>query len=171
VHKKVALGLAAIGRQCSRKVLAATLCAVFVAGLTGGESSTAASVSVTVRAIRVPGLGRIIADGAGYALYAYMPDDGGPSKCFGKCARQWPPLELPAGTKRLKAGRGVDAALLGTDRRPGGARQVTYDGWPLYTYVDDARGQVNGQADDMGAWYVLSTNGAVDRTPVAGAGN
>lgn len=45
-----------------------------------------------------------------------------------------------------------------------GGRVVTYDGWPLYTYVTDtAAGQANGQALNLngGLWYVISPSGKV----------
>ena len=44
-----------------------------------------------------------------------------------------------------------------------GGRVVTYHGWPLYTYENDAQpGQATGQAidNDGGQWYVLRPSGA-----------
>jgi predicted lipoprotein with Yx(FWY)xxD motif len=41
---------------------------------------------------------------------------------------------------------------------------VTYNRWPLYTYVGDSKpGQASGQALDLngGLWYVLSPSGKV----------
>jgi predicted lipoprotein with Yx(FWY)xxD motif len=112
---------------------------------------------------------RVLADGPGFTLYAFMPDHQGRSQCSGVCAQAWPPLILPAGIPRPAARDGAEAALLGTVRRPGGARQVTYDGWPLYLWEGDHEpGQATGQADDMGLWYVLSADGSVDTTPVTG---
>ena len=53
--------------------------------------------------------------------------------------------------------------------RAGGARQVTYNGWPLYLWQGDQEpGQATGQADDMGLWYVLSPSGAVEPAPDPG---
>jgi predicted lipoprotein with Yx(FWY)xxD motif len=138
----------------------------------GGTPPSATGAAVTVRTINVPGLGRILADGAGYALYIYVPDHDGPSVCTGVCAEQWPPLVLPAVAGRPRAGPGTKAQLLGSAPRPHGtARQVTYAGWPLYTYVEDgAPGVVTGQGEDMGAWYTMSPDGSVDRKPLGAAG-
>lgn len=131
-------------------------------GSRGGRAATAA-----VRASTLPGLGRILVDAGGYTLYVYIFDHRGPSTCRGICAQQWPPLVLAPGVPRPRAGADVNPALLGIDHRPDGALQVTYNGWPLYTYADDgAPGEAAGQADDMGAWYVLSTRGTVDRNPL-----
>jgi predicted lipoprotein with Yx(FWY)xxD motif len=141
-----------------------------LAGCAGGASAT--PTRATVRSSAIPGLGRVLVDGGGYTLYIYVPDHGGPSRCFGLCAKQWPPLLLARGQRRAAAGPGVRPGLLGVDTRPGGARQVTYHGWPLYTYVDDTSpGKVTGQAEDMGAWYTMSVTGAVDHDLVATAGD
>jgi predicted lipoprotein with Yx(FWY)xxD motif len=112
----------------------------------------------------IPGLGEIITDGSGFTLYMYGPDQRGLSQCYGFCAQQWPPLVLPRGVTRPKAGPGVRASLLGTVRRANGELQETYGGWPLYLWIGDSSpGQATGQADDMGLWYVLSVAGSVDR--------
>jgi predicted lipoprotein with Yx(FWY)xxD motif len=142
-------------------VLAAASCGT----ATPAASPAAASSRVyEVEATTIPGLGRILADGSGRTLYLYTPDRQGPSVCARVCATAWPPLVLPRGVRRPVAGRGIDAALLGTVRRPGGALQVTYDKWPLYLYRnDEAPGQATGQAESMGLWYVVSVTGAIDR--------
>jgi predicted lipoprotein with Yx(FWY)xxD motif len=145
--------------------LAVLLLAVLipVAGC-GGGGGTSADHSYVVRARAIPGLGSVITDGRGFTLYMYVPDHRGPSRCYGFCAKQWPPLTLPSGVSRPTAGTGVSAALLGTVRRADGKRQVTYNGWPLYLWQGDAApGQATGQDEDMGLWYVMSVSGAVDK--------
>ncbi len=130
-----------------------------------GTASPAAGLpGYEVRVTTISGLGKILADGAGFTLYMYVPDHRGPSTCAGQCARAWPPLLLPRSVTRPRAGRGISAALLGTTRRAGGALQVTYGKWPLYLWQgDSAPGQATGQADDMGLWYVVSVTGSIDR--------
>ena len=68
------------------------------------------------------------------------------------------------------AGKGVSAKLLGTTTRPGGGRQVTYDGHPLYTYSGDpSAGATNGQGvSTFGAlWWVVAPDGSVVKTAAA----
>jgi predicted lipoprotein with Yx(FWY)xxD motif len=148
--------------------LSGILLIVLSAVLSGCTSSRNAIESYAVTAIDVPGPGKVVADGAGYTLYIYAPDNQGPSRCTSVCAEQWPPLLLPQGVFRPVAGGGINAALLGTTRRVNGSLQVTYNGWPLYTYIDDGRGQVTGQGEGMGAWYLLSVTGSVDHLPLTG---
>jgi predicted lipoprotein with Yx(FWY)xxD motif len=133
----------------------------------GGASASPPSSRIEVGSATIPGLGHVLIDGAGYTLYAYMPDQQGPSRCLGHCAKEWPPLVLPTAQQHAVAGPGVRASLLGTVRRRDGDRQVTYDGWPLYTTADTTPGQAYGQASTMGGWYAISVSGAVDHGTVA----
>jgi predicted lipoprotein with Yx(FWY)xxD motif len=131
-------------------------------GSGGTRSGTQIDTHVVATTV-VPGLGKILVDGGGHALYAYVPDKRARSKCYGECAFDWPPLLLPHGAHRPVGGTGVDAALLGTTTRPNGSVQITYNHWPLYRYRNDvAPGEVTGQGDDMGLWYVVTPRGALD---------
>jgi hypothetical protein len=61
--------------------------------------------------------------------------------------------------------------LLGSDANPIGGKVVTYNHWPLYTYVVDTKpGQATGQALNLNGelWYVLSPAGKVIRTKPGG---
>jgi predicted lipoprotein with Yx(FWY)xxD motif len=57
----------------------------------------------------------------------------------------------------------LNASLLGTSPRTDGAEQVTYNGWPLYYFANDAApGDTNGQGvNDV--WYVIAPSGEVIR--------
>ena len=98
-------------------------------------------------------LGSFLVDANGMTLYIFLNDEPGKSNCYDACAQNWPPL-LTEGAP--VAGEGVDAALLGTAERSDGTMQVTYNGWPLYYFVNDAApGDTNGQGlKDV--WYVVS---------------
>ena len=101
-------------------------------------------------------LGTILVDGSGMTLYMYTPDTqgAGASTCEGECLAAWPALVgMPS------AGAGVDAAKLGSFTRTDGTTQATYNGWPLYLWVQDkAPGDTTGQ-DVNGVWYVLDAQG------------
>lgn len=74
----------------------------------------------------------------GMPLYIYRPDTATTSLVSGGLARAWPPLTVPP-----VAGAGVTGKVGGL--RDASGRQVTYNGHPLYTFVDDHPGQVTGQ--------------------------
>jgi mono/diheme cytochrome c family protein len=78
------------------------------------------------------------------SLYLYLEDEpgAGSSVCVDACTRNWPPLLTDGEPVAVE---GMDPALLGTIERPEG-RQVTYNGWPLYTYARDSQpGHTLGQ--------------------------
>jgi predicted lipoprotein with Yx(FWY)xxD motif len=121
-----------------------------------GQGSSAATVSL--RAISgIPG--KALAGRDGRTLYLFEADKNGKSACTGACAAAWPP-DTVTGTPR--AGSGVNQALLGTVKRPGGTTQVTYNGHPLYYFTGDTgAGKAKGQGSKaFGAgWYVVSASG------------
>lgn len=155
--------------------------AALVAGCGGGGSSSAASTgpatapapaapTATTAAVRAPRgalvkvrstrYGRILVDRRGQALYQFTRDSGaGASRCTGDCARAWPPLY--AGGAPV-AGSGATQAKLGTIRRSGGRRQVTYAGHPLYYYNADTPSQILCQnvKEFGGLWLVTKPSGA-----------
>jgi predicted lipoprotein with Yx(FWY)xxD motif len=107
--------------------------------------------------------GRILFDGRGYVLYAFTRDAKGRSACYGACAKAWPVYFAKGG---LNAGKGLNRSLLGTTKRRGGRRQVTYAGRPLYYYVNDRRpGQILCQnvAEFGGTWLVVRPSGKLVR--------
>ena len=121
------------------------------------------SVASTTLTVRATSYGSILFDGGGHALYAFTRDRrGGPSTCYGACARAWPVYFAPG---RQVAGRGVRQSLIATTRRRDGRRQVTYAGRPLYYYVGDGTGQVKcqGVTEFGGTWLVVRANGSLVR--------
>jgi predicted lipoprotein with Yx(FWY)xxD motif len=114
----------------------------------------------TVKVVRSQ-FGRILGDGRGQAVYFFDAETSATPRCYGECARAWPPV-LARG-KPVAAG-GARPGLLGVTRRRNGDRQVTYDGRPLYFYVDDAPGRVlcHNVEEFGGLWLV----GRADGTPV-----
>lgn len=126
----------------------------------GPEATTAQTLTLTLRNTRY---GRILFDGRNRVLYGFTRDRrGGPSRCYGACAAAWP-VYFSKGA--LKAGRGVRQAMLGTVRRRDGRRQVTYNGWPLYYYAHEGRGEVKCQnvREFGGLWLVVRPNGSLVR--------
>jgi predicted lipoprotein with Yx(FWY)xxD motif len=92
--------------------------------------------------IRPSNLGKILVDAKGKTLYIWAGDSGKKSNCYGQCAKFWPPL-LTKGKPVAKAG--ALGRLVGTTVRRGGARQVTYNGRPLYYFIQDRKaGQTKG---------------------------
>jgi predicted lipoprotein with Yx(FWY)xxD motif len=124
--------------------------------------------SVIVKTKKLGKLGVVLVTSSGRTLYMFKPDKRQKVTCKRSCAAVWPPLKLKAGQKATASGA-VKQKLLGSDPNPSGGRVVTYNRWPLYTYVGDAKpGQANGQATNLngGLWYVMSPSGKyITKTP------
>ena len=144
------------------------LVALALAGCGGGgsaaasttPSTTASGKAATVTVAANGTIGQILVDSGGRTLYLFEGDSGTTSACTGACALTWPPLRA---TGKPVAGGGVAASELGTIARRDGKPQVTYNGHPLYLYMNDqSPGDVNGEGvNAFGApWYAVSPAGA-----------
>ncbi|MDQ6812056.1 MAG: hypothetical protein M3Z95_09185 [Actinomycetota bacterium] len=143
-------------------IVALTVVIVALAVLSLSPSSPGpprASVSVVNS-----GLGKLLVDRRGLTLYLYTNDGPSKSACFEACARVWPPATISA---RPTTGPSVSAQKLKTIRRPNNARQLVYNGHPLYTFSGDARPGQRGGENFLGTWYVISPAGRQIKGPGA----
>jgi predicted lipoprotein with Yx(FWY)xxD motif len=132
----------------------------------GGTTTTSSSSSsMTVAVKHVDGVGNVLVDSKGDALYSPDQEANGMILCKGSCTSIWVPVTVSAGAK--PTGAGDVNTMLGTVHRPDGSVQVTFRGKPLYSFVEDpSPGQVtgNGFHDQFGGqqftWHVAAV-GAV----------
>jgi predicted lipoprotein with Yx(FWY)xxD motif len=132
----------------------------------GGEETTSKPAASTTSSEGAPitvgtakGVGKVLVDSNGMTLYYFQKDQNGESACYGPCEQGWPPLTTEGAPQ---AGEGAMASKLGTTKRKDGTVQVTYNNWPLYTFVEDKKpGEDNGtDSKAFGAsWYPLHPNG------------
>ena len=141
----------------------------------GGSSSGSAAASGgagdTVALRSIQGVGKVLVDSSGKALYASDLEAGGMVKCVDACESFWKPLTVGAAAPTAASGVGKLAVI----KRPGGARQVTVDGMPLYTFTQDSAGDVkgNGFADAFGGrhftWSAVLAGGKLASTSQGGS--
>lgn len=108
--------------------------------------------------------GKYLSTRAGLTLYTFSNDADGITLCSGGCENLWPAFNIDLVTARF------DTGLLKTDfstnTNAGGKKQITYKGWPLYTYsplrtngigvtrnVAEAPGSTRGDGVD-GTWFI-----------------
>jgi predicted lipoprotein with Yx(FWY)xxD motif len=122
------------------------------------DSARAQRAGTTVR-VRGSEFGRMLFDSDRQAIYIFERDPKGRSVCYGDCAKAWPPVFTDG---RPVAGKGVKARLLGTVKRRGGRRQVTYAGKPLYFYAHEGPGEVlcHNVHLNGGLWWVIGPDGS-----------
>jgi predicted lipoprotein with Yx(FWY)xxD motif len=149
-------------------------------GLTNGEYLIDAAAfgvwyTVTPRGTPDPGTTPVGSETAGTAsilaitegltharatLYAFSTDTPTMSTCTGTCAQLWPPVLT---TRVVKAGPGVNQAMLGTLRRADGTMQVSYNGHPLYFFALGLNSGTSGAGAPAfgGVFNLVNTNGTV----------
>jgi predicted lipoprotein with Yx(FWY)xxD motif len=120
--------------------------------MASASSSAPAGATSSGTALKTAKIGgaTVLTDAQGRTLYWFVPDTSTTSKCYGSCAKYWPPVTGPA-----TAGPGVTGKL-GTIKRSDGSLQATYNGHPLYTYIaDTAPGQAKGNGLNIsgGVWH------------------
>ena len=113
-------------------------------------------------------LGEVVTDGDGRTLYLFSTDgkDATQSACTGACLEAWPPALVGSAAPSVSGVTGK----LGSIAAPGGGRQLTLGGWPLYYYVRDAAvGDTKGQAVGN-VWWVLDGSGSAVMGSSSGGG-
>ena len=99
-------------------------------------------------------LGDFLTGPNGMTVYIFTNDTDGASACYDTCAENWPPLTVEANIN-LVASAGIEGEL-GTTERTDGTLQVTYNGQPLYYFLQDA---LSGDATGEGAgdvWFIVT---------------
>jgi predicted lipoprotein with Yx(FWY)xxD motif len=120
----------------------------------------------TTLTVRKTSIGYVLATGTGMTVYWYGDDvkGSGKSSCASGCLSAWPAV---TGTPMAAAGVKLTEKLA-TITRSGGVVQVTYNGYPLYTYAADmSAGSTSGNGVG-GVWHVI-TGAALSPSPAAAA--
>jgi len=113
-------------------------------------------VGTTVLIVQHSNLGWVMARADGHVVYTYAKDskDGAPT-CTGSCASVWAPV-----TGMPKAGPAdTFPGSFGVVTGAGGTKVITYNGYPLYTYVGAAPLSTKGNGLD-GVWHVIKLSGS-----------
>jgi predicted lipoprotein with Yx(FWY)xxD motif len=137
---------------------------------TAAPGPSAGGGADTVSVAAVEGIGDVLVDSSGQALYFADEEVAAGNEVLctdeGGCTSFWVPLE--PGANAPTAGPGVPE--LGVIDRPDGSQQVTADGRLLYTFAQDSPGNVTGDGfeDDFGSqhltWHAMRADGSVPTT-------
>jgi len=150
-----ALALApARAAQTAAAGLAVAALVLLGVAVAGASTAASASASAGLKTTVIGGT-TVLTNARGFTLYSFAPDTPASSKCYGSCAAYWPPVTGTAAASPGLPGR------IATITRTGGARQLTYNGHPLYTYIgDSAPGQANGNNLNLngGLWHEVTVS-------------
>lgn len=122
------------------------------------QSSVAGNSSADALMTGQSTLGTIVVNGQGFTAYVFDHDtaNSGVSTCSGACQSLWPPITSATPTPVVTGITGTVATITRSD----GAKQVTINGLPLYTYTPDTKpGDDTGQGFG-GIWWVVGANGS-----------
>jgi predicted lipoprotein with Yx(FWY)xxD motif len=154
-------------------VVVVALAAIGLAACGGSDDSDNGSASAgasangsadTVATKSFAGVGDVLVDSSGAALYTNDMDTNSKIACTDSCLTEWVPLAAP-GSGQPTASDSAVQAKLGTVKRPDGSSQVTLGGMPLYTFVEDSPGQATGDGfeDSFGGttfvWTAATASG------------
>ncbi len=122
------------------------------------EPKSAAKPTGTKIVVGDSQFGSMLYDSRKQAIYIFEQDPKGKTVCYGECAVAWPPVYTEG---EPQAAKGVKQSLLGTVKRRDGRSQVTYNGHPLYFYVNEAPGEVRCHNVFLngGTWWVIAPDG------------
>ena len=120
-----------------------------------GQASSSALGGIqpgdVVLIVQKSAIGYVLAAADGQVVYTYDKDSKGSAPtCTGSCATTWPPLT----GKPLASEADTLPGTLGTVSDPNGAKQVTYNGLPLYTFKGAKPFTTAGNGVG-GAWHVI----------------
>jgi predicted lipoprotein with Yx(FWY)xxD motif len=153
-------------RSQARALWGAALAALaLAAGACGDDTEEPAAAGgkpPTVSVDQVDGIGAVLVDQNGAALYTPDEEADGKILCTADCLSFWTPVAAtgaPTGADDVKG-------KLDTTERPDGSKQVTYDDKPLYSFTEDTEpGTVTGDGfkDSFDGrsftWHAVTTDG------------
>lgn len=105
-----------------------------------------------VRTIVDEQLGRVLTRANRQAIYVWNAERNGKIRCTGACAKAWPPVLVRKGVVVPMHVAGIEGDF-GTVRRANGARQLTFNRRPLYTYAHERPGEV--KCNDVDGWFAV----------------
>jgi predicted lipoprotein with Yx(FWY)xxD motif len=137
-----------------RPSIAISLIALLSLVFTSVAWVTSAAAQWDTVAMNSSAIGTILTDGEGMTLYTWDRDDPTASTISTTASATWPLFLSDAPT----APAGLTGTLSAAPRTDG-SMQVTYNGWPLYYYINDhAAGDTNGDGVG-GIWHAVRVDG------------
>jgi predicted lipoprotein with Yx(FWY)xxD motif len=146
--------------RLSQRSFRSLVAGVMLIALTTGSILVAPGTQAAAPLVKVAA-GKILKNSAGLTLYVFASDPPGKSTCYNACAKYWPPVLVPAGTKPAATMAGIPGTF-GVIMRKDGSLQLTYDRAPLYTFIEDKdSGDAYGQGvfASGGDWWVVVAAG------------
>jgi predicted lipoprotein with Yx(FWY)xxD motif len=111
------------------------------------DSSSSVNQDQEIQILTNTDFGNYLADEEGRTLYIFARDYDGLSRCLEGCESIWIPVGV---SSKLPESAQNEFGLV---RRDNGFVQLTFRGWPLYTYSKEGNNEISGDNMD-GEWYL-----------------
>jgi predicted lipoprotein with Yx(FWY)xxD motif len=140
--------------------------ALLLVGCGGDDDEEATAATAGLVSIESVDGTDVLTDAEGRTLYSAAVEKGGRILCVGACTSFWEPVIASAEEAQSAASElSADLSVL---ERPEGSRQLTFDGLPLYTFTEEAAGELTGDGftDDFDGtrfeWQAARADGSSD---------
>lgn len=108
--------------------------------------------------VTVPTYGKVLGNSKGFSLYALSSEHSAKLVCTATCEKIWPPLLVSSKVNTVSLGTDVRGKL-GFVKRSATTKQVTYNGYPLYRFVED-KGSRQSHGEGVkafgGVWHLVA---------------
>jgi predicted lipoprotein with Yx(FWY)xxD motif len=136
------------------------------------KSAGATAVSPMLQSENITTYSGTLANQTKRSLYLLSTEVGASVQCTGSCLSVWLPFEVTSTSTPVTIGSKVGGTIGFVPR--GSEFQLTYNSYPLYTYVGDSGpGQSNGEGvvEFGGTWYLLKASATTaSNTPISPTG-
>lgn len=144
-------------RRWRRRVARWGVASLVAAGPVAAGLATASGATPLLQSETVGGH-HLLVNRAHRTLYLLSNERGGHVHCRAACLKYWRPVEVPTRLRRVSLGAGVKGRV-GFVARGAMLHQVTFNSFPLYTYIGDTGAKQShgeGVASYGGKWYVVN---------------
>ena len=127
-----------------------------------GTTTAWASTTTSLKTANLSGFPGTLENQSSRTLYVLSVERGAKLKCKGACLSAWLPVLVKSSVKTITLGANVKGKI-GFVKRSAATKQVTFNSYPLYTYVGDhGPGQTKGfdLSAFGGRWYPAKASSA-----------
>ena len=121
-------------------------------------AAPASAASKFLNSANVPNYPAVLENSTSRTLYVLSTEKGAKLHCTkSACLKLWHPLVVKSSVKTVSLGTGVKGKI-GFVKRSATTKQVTFNTWPLYTFLgDNGPNETNGEAvaDTGGVWHLV----------------
>lgn len=118
----------------------------------------------------------ILENSHSYSMYTLSNEKGAKLHCTGSCLASWFPLKVKSSVKAITVAKTVKGKIAFV-KRSSTLKQVTFNSFPIYTYIGDTPNQSNGEGitSNGGVWHLVHASakspGATPFAPVLNKAN